>query len=936
MTRSLRASKAGLEKAQNAFKIKGWTQDYLAGVVGVSRATINNFFARRPVDKNLFQSICTELNLEWGEIAELEVGEEKLIALTTAPTTIDALVNQVREKVSADIQKRCGWMRVLDMTQPIGLNDIYTDVNILEKITGRRRLEIAQLLENCNPENFERFGLNQVVEKRVPGLVAVEQHSKLMILGKPGAGKTTFLKRIAIQCKLRRFLADYVPIFITLKDFAEEEEKPSLLQYINDQFALNNILDQEITKTLLRQGRAIVLLDGLDEVRQADNGRVLKEIRNFSTQYDTNYFVITCRIASKEYTFEQFTEVEVADFDDKQIAEFATKWFKTKDTKKAKQFIQKIQENQRIKELATNPLLLTLLCLLFGELTDFPSNRAELYEEGVEVLLKKWDGTRSIERDLVYHKLSVKRKEDLLSRIALETFVDGNYFFKERLVEGYISDYIQNLPDAQTDPEALLLDSKAVLKSIEAQHGLLVERARGIYSFSHLTFHEFFAAKNIVSSRNSQQAFQRLVSYITDKRWREVFLLTVGILPNADDLLLLMKQRIDGLLGTDEKLQDFLTWVNLKSRAVYAPYKPAAIRAFYFILALALEPEFPFALPLALNQDGDFPLALTPDHNGDFPLALPLALDFAFNQNPNFALDFALALALNFTFNRNRDFALDFALDLALDFVLDPQLQRKLQELRNLLPNKSDRNHEKLLNHWWQTSSEAWIEELRSVMIHYCNIGYDWQFSETQLQLLWQYYNASKLLVDCLNSECYVSRQVRQEIEYNLLLPTVKVNPIIDDSFETVQKRLSTQIYGGMQAVQGDNNQQKASNKTSNFNLQNAQFAGGIVNADTVTAGKIGGSITNYTPQQRENLAEYAAEIQQLLNQLSQTTPTTTTSEKMMFIAKAVDEIENNPTLKAHVIKVFKAGSTEVLKDLIGHPLVNILMASIEGWQEAE
>ncbi|BCL40352.1 hypothetical protein [Nostoc sp. MS1] len=79
----------------------------------------------------------------------------------------------------------------------------------------------------------------------------------------------------------------------------------------------------------------------------------------------------------------------------------------------------------------------------FGELADFPSNRAELYEEGVEILLKKWDRTRSIERDSVYHKLSLKRKEDLLSKIALETFVDDNYFFKEKLVEGYISDYIK-------------------------------------------------------------------------------------------------------------------------------------------------------------------------------------------------------------------------------------------------------------------------------------------------------------------------------------------------------------------------------------------------------------------------------------------------------------------------------------------------------------
>ncbi|MFN6565245.1 MAG: pentapeptide repeat-containing protein [Nostoc sp. ChiSLP01] len=143
-------------------------------------------------------------------------------------------------------------------------------------------------------------------------------------------------------------------------------------------------------------------------------------------------------------------------------------------------------------------------------------------------------------------------------------------------------------------------------------------------------------------------------------------------------------------------------------------------------------------------------------------------------------------------------------------------------------------------------------------------------------------------------------------------------------------------VSGDINNVQGDNNQQRVSNKTSNFNLQNAQFAGGLVNADTVNAGQIGGNITNYNPEQKQNLAEAAAEIQQLLNQLSQTYPTVTTSEKMSVVAKAVDEIESNPTLKARVIGALKAGGTEAFKELIDHPLVNILLASIEGWQEAE
>ncbi|MBD2683435.1 MULTISPECIES: pentapeptide repeat-containing protein [Nostoc] len=143
-------------------------------------------------------------------------------------------------------------------------------------------------------------------------------------------------------------------------------------------------------------------------------------------------------------------------------------------------------------------------------------------------------------------------------------------------------------------------------------------------------------------------------------------------------------------------------------------------------------------------------------------------------------------------------------------------------------------------------------------------------------------------------------------------------------------------VSGDINNVQGENNQQRVSNKTSNFNLQQAQFGGGLVNADTVNAGQIGGNITNYNPEQKQNLAQAAAEIQQLLNQLSQSYPTATTLQRMTVVARAVDEIESNPTLKARVIGALKAGGTEAFKELIDHPLVNILLASIDGWQEAE
>ncbi|MHC5831473.1 MAG: NACHT domain-containing protein, partial [Nostoc sp.] len=85
----------------------------------------------------------------------------------------------------------------------------------------------------------------------------------------------------------------------------------------------------------------------------------------------------------------------------------------------------------------------------------------------------------------------------------MNTFKRGDYFFKQNKAEQYIIEYIRNLADVDIDPEILQLDSERLLKSIEYQHGLLIERAKGIYSFSHLTFHEYFTAREFIIGRQS-------------------------------------------------------------------------------------------------------------------------------------------------------------------------------------------------------------------------------------------------------------------------------------------------------------------------------------------------------------------------------------------------------------------------------------------------
>ncbi|WP_416669794.1 NACHT domain-containing protein [Egbenema bharatensis] len=777
---SLIPSQLGIQIANQALTRTGWTKEELRKQVGCSKQPITHFFQGKPITQSLFIQICDRLGLNWQEISELPtydapiysvhdlVKTKQLQPQETHPLSqgkLDERVQALRQTIYTNVRERCGTIRVLDMSHPVEVDDLYITVNVLQQITGRRHKRLDELLQKCDLEEFDRFGLGQVEEERVPGMAAVRQYRKLIILGKPGAGKTTFLKHLAIQCNEGYFEPDRLPIFVTLKDFAEAEHQPGLLEYISEKalhYSTLPIAENVSTElladfyTIFQAGRALILLDGLDEVRAEDHHRVIKEIRDFSEQFWNNPFVMTCRIAAWEYTFEKFTEVEVADFDENQIAAFLAKWFKGKSTS-LQQFLKYLHQNPRIKQLSMSPLLLTLVCLAFEESGDCPSSRSELYKEGIDALLKKWDAKRGIQRDGIYRNLSAQRKEDLLSYIAAITFRQKDYFFKQTSIERYITDYIRNLPRYSLNAEELQLDSEAILRSIEAQHGLLVERAKGIYSFSHLSFHEYFVAREIAYNTPSLDvAIQELSHNVTHKRWREVFLLLTEMLRDASSLLVAIKQEIDRILATSEPLQNFLAEICDRAEAPeFAFCKPAAVRAFLFDIDFEIDENRTVALHLDRSAN------------------LLVCASFLTRMLDGITLNDAIAIAQNYDAKQpdvtkrisaasSANSVMMIAIKIALESrCLEADARKTLKSL--LLRLKHDANDETLK----QVADTA-----RTVAKTRYHIGQGWQFSPQERGWMKQYYNATQLLVECLHTDgCMMPPEARQRLEATLFKP---------------------------------------------------------------------------------------------------------------------------------------------------------------------
>lgn len=478
---------------------------------------------------------------------------------------------------------RHGLLKVLGMREPISLESIYTTVQLLDS-EGLRSFRSLEELEKAYREQERSF--RNPKARRQAGITVANETQYLMVLGAPGSGKSTFLRQIGLKAlkgkKIGEFQHPCIPVLIELKRLTDR--KIDLQEIITQEFEICNWPSaSRFVKQALEKGRLLILLDGLDEVPAAKFIQVTETIRDFVDRYDQNRYIISSRNANLQ-PFHRFTDVVLAEFDDEQIEQFIGNWFSVeadRQTKTAQRCWNLLNqsENKAAKELAQTPLLLTFLCLVYNRAQTFPSNRSQLYQKALQILLEEWAAEKRILRETIYEGLSVELEEVLLAELAYQGFVADRLFFSQSELVEQIKHFLAENLNAPKQ-----LSGKKVLEAMAVQQGILVERAENVYSFSHLVLQEYLVALYI----SDHNLYSDVVTkkHLTHSTWREVFLLVSGLARwGADNFLLLIEQHSQQYIKKS-KVELLLNLATQKAKNLELPIIPASKRAITLIFWL--------------------------------------------------------------------------------------------------------------------------------------------------------------------------------------------------------------------------------------------------------------------------------------------------------------------------------------------------------------
>ncbi|MCH8243471.1 MAG: NACHT domain-containing protein, partial [Planctomycetes bacterium] len=378
----------------------------------------------------------------------------------------------------------------------------------------------------------------------IPLPLAMRESRRLFVLGDPGAGKTTALRYLArMYASSENANSDYpsdvsVPVFVRLADWAEqlrEDRQVDIVSAALGQLDLSDGLElADWLRGQLATGRVLLLLDGLDEVGDADHLVTVKDqIRDVVEKYPEARIVITSRIVgfAKPRLGRAFTVRHVESLKRKSVHEFVCAWCAVRHghppepkcetcDRDVERLRHAVVDNARIAALAQNPMILTMLCMLYKAGASLPRQRWQLYERICDAFLVSWEEKKG--RTIVGSPDRATQVEDreirwILESIALEMQKNDRTLVSRwwlcRSIESFLRDELR-LSSDQAAREA-----ESLLWSLHQRSGLLVERGPEQFAFRHKAIQEYLASRAILQLEDSIESIRE---YIYHPSWNEV------------------------------------------------------------------------------------------------------------------------------------------------------------------------------------------------------------------------------------------------------------------------------------------------------------------------------------------------------------------------------------------------------------------------------
>ncbi|WP_293038185.1 HEAT repeat domain-containing protein [Moorena sp. SIO1F2] len=437
------------------------------------------------------------------------------------------------------------------------LAHIFVMPDVVEDVSNPRDLALDRLAE-ASGEKPERALLEKTTPRKflADQLLSQNQSRRVVILGAPGSGKTTLMSYFAVMLAQSKAEVlgldgdtDWLPILIRIRDLVRHPDK-SLIDYawmFAEKTMAVNTIPVGFFDHWLSDGRALILLDGLDEVTEdAKRNDVVRRINNFLGQFNRNRAIITSRPAGYRRDFfrtKDFPHYQIEPFDDHKISAFIENWYNSRfkdqaEAERRKQSLRKaLNDNDRITLLARNPLLLTIIALIHRYQAVLPKERHKLYDKAVETLLTSWDANKELSRDKWLTYLGLDDLRRLMESLGYCIHTQGNVedndsgtlIDKDDLID-QLKQQIKTMKEVklhQAEQEA-----KRFVELIRERTGLLNEQGQDCYGFVHKTFQEYLCAQEIDyqadNDRDSKIVLAPIREHLHDYHWREVLLLLIA------------------------------------------------------------------------------------------------------------------------------------------------------------------------------------------------------------------------------------------------------------------------------------------------------------------------------------------------------------------------------------------------------------------------